>query len=277
MTRAWHALAAYVVITFAATWPLGRNLSSNVPWDLGDPLLNMWVLAWDCEQLLAIVRGDFSRIAAFYDANIFYPAPLTLAYAEHLFAQAVQVLPVYAATKNPILCYNLLFLSTFILSGLGMYLLVRELTDSAWGAFAAGLLFAFAPYRMPQGGHLQILSSQWMPFALYGLTRYFSAVARGARHDRALAGGSLALVAQNLSCGYYLLYFMPVAAAYGFWEMLRRRLARQRRVWISLSIALAGVVIVPTRFFLPYGLLRSQFDVARTEGAVKMFSAVVYC
>ena len=71
-------------------------------------------------------RRRSTRSANFWNANIFHPEPLTLAYSEHLFAQAVQILPVYALTGNIILCYNLLFLSTFVLSGLGMFLFVRE-------------------------------------------------------------------------------------------------------------------------------------------------------
>src|ERR671912_728295 len=161
MHQAWRALAAYTAIALIATWPLARGLAGDVAWDLGDSLLNMWILAWDCEQLLAILRGDLSRAAAFFDANIFHPAPLTLAYSEHLLPQALQVLPIYAITKNPILCYNLLFLSTIVLSALGTFLLVRELTGNAVAAFVAGLLFAFAPYRLAQSTHLQVLSAQW--------------------------------------------------------------------------------------------------------------------
>src|SRR5215510_1947195 len=108
-----------------------------------------------------------------YDANIFFPAPLTLAYSEHLIPQAIQIFPIYALTGNPILCYNALFLSTFALSGLGMFLFARELTGSAPAAFVAGLAYAFAPYRFSNLSHLQVLSSAWMPFVLYGLRRYF--------------------------------------------------------------------------------------------------------
>jgi len=175
MRRAWHALAAYLGITFVATWPLALGLAKDVAWDIGDSALNMWVLAWDCEQLLAIMHGNFSRIGSFFDGNIFHPAPLTISYAEHLFPQAVQILPIYALTRNPILCYNLLTLSAFVLSGLGMYLFMRELTGNAKAAFVAGLLFAFAPYRVAQTGHLPVISSQWMPFVLYGFRRYFAA------------------------------------------------------------------------------------------------------
>jgi len=139
MPRAALAFLAYLLLTIAATWPLARGLSHDVPWDLGDPLLVMWILAWDCEQILRILGGDASRIAGFFDANIFHPVPLTLAYSEHLIAQALQILPVYAITGNPILSYNILFLSTWVLSGFGMYLFVRELTGSAIGASTPAL------------------------------------------------------------------------------------------------------------------------------------------
>src|SRR5215467_6506713 len=153
MKQASRAFAAYLAIALVVTWPLARGLARDVAWDLGDPALNMWILSWDCEQFRAILGGHWSHLRHFFDANIFYPAPLTLAYSEHLVPEAIQIFPVYALTKNPILCYNLLFLSTFALSGLGMYLLVRELTGSAVAAFVGGLLFAFAPYRIPQSSH----------------------------------------------------------------------------------------------------------------------------
>jgi hypothetical protein len=265
------ALAAYLVITLAATWPLARGLGRDVPWDLGDPVLVMWILAWDCEQMLRVLGGDFSRIAGFFDANIFYPAPLTLAYSEHLFAQALQVLPVYAISGNPILSYNLLFLSTFVLSGLGIYLLVRELTGSAVAAFVAGLMFAFAPYRVPQSSHLQVLSSQWMPFVIYGLLRYFNS-----RRLLPLGGAALALVLQNLSSGYYLLYFAPFVAAFVLWEIGRRRLWHDGRLWVELCCAglLVGAVTAP--FLIPYAALRGQWVAARSAAEVSRFSADVY-
>ena len=171
-----------------------------------------------CRQDAArALGGDVGAIRNFWNANIFYPEPLTLAYSEHLFAQAVQILPVYALTGNVILSYNILFLSTFVLSGLGMFLFVREITGSARAGLAAGLIYAFAPYRVPQFSHLQVISSQWMPFALYGLRRYFVT-----RRSSALVGAGAALVAQNLSNGYFLLFFAPFVVAYALFEMATR-------------------------------------------------------
>jgi hypothetical protein len=265
------AAAAYLVLTLVATWPLVLGLGRDVAWDLGDPVLVMWILSWDCEQLLRILSGDFARIATFFDGNIFYPSPLTLAYSDHLVAQAIQIFPVWVATGNPILSYNLLFISTFVLSGLGMYLLMRELTGNSTAAFAAGLLFAFAPYRLPQSSHLQILSSQWMPFVFYGITRYIER-----RRLRPLAGAVIALVLQNLSSGYHLLYFPPFVAAYVVWEVARRHLWRDRRMWMELGGAGVVVAAATAPFLLPYAAMRRVWQILRPFTEVSQSSADVY-
>ena len=174
----------YLLITVAFTWPLARGLTRDIPGDYGDPLLNIWILAWDATH--------FGR--GWWNANIFHPHPLALGYPEHLAAQAVQILPVYWLTGNPILCYNLLILSTFVLSGIGAFLLAREWTDNVIAAAVAGLAFAFAPYRVASIPHIQVLSSAWMPFTLYGFRRYFER-----RRPAALVGAGSAWLLRRTS------------------------------------------------------------------------------
>jgi hypothetical protein len=278
MRRAWQAVGLYAVVAIVATWPLARGLDRDVAGDLGDPVFTMWVIAWNCQQLLAILRGDFARLNTYFDANIFHPAPMTLAFSEYFIPQSLQALPIYALTDNPILCYNLLLLSTFVLSGLGGFLFVRELTGDMRAAFVGGLLFAFAPYRFPQAPHLQVVSSQWMPFALYGLRRYFASV--GERSSigrwRPLLGAVAALVAQNLSCGYYLMYFSPFVAAYVLWEIWQRRAWRSRAIWLQMSAAAAVVVIVTVPLLIPYVLARESLALERGGAELVRYSADVY-
>lgn len=263
---AWYAAAAVVM-----TWPLVLGLSRDIPWDLGDSILNAWILQWGADRILALSGGDIRALSGYWSAPIFYPEPLALAYSEHLTAQVLQALPVYAATGNIILAYNAVFLATFVLSGLGMFLFVRELTGSPRAAFLAGLIYAFVPYRIGQFSHVQVLSSQWMPFVLFGLARYFRT-----RRARALTGAAAATIASNLSCSYYLLFFPPFVGLYAAWEIGRRGLWRERRLWLHASAAAAGVALVTLPFVLPYVAVRAGGFEPRPVAEVAAFSADVY-
>ncbi len=272
--RGWDTLAAagaFALLTLVLTWPLARSLGSELPADLGDPLLNSWILAWDAEHLLRAATGHLGALREYWHANIFYPHPLALAYSEHLTAQAVMILPVYAITRNPILVYNLAFLATFVLSALGMFLFVRELTGSRSAAFLAGVAYGFAPYRFGTLSHLQVLSSMWMPFAWLGFHRYVET-----RRLAPLAGGTLAWIAQNLSCGYYLLFFTPAMGIFLAWELTRRRLWADRQVWRHLLIAAAAVAVATVPFLMPYLELRRLGFSPRSLGETGRFSSDVY-
>jgi hypothetical protein len=254
------------------TWPLVLHLQRFIAWDLGDPVFICWVMMWTGGQVLKLLHGDLNALHDYWNGNIFSPERLTIAYSEHFTPQMLQALPIFAATGNMVLCYNLLFLSTIVLAGWGMYLLVRELTGRPLAAFVAGLAFAFAPYRISEGSHLQVLSSQWMPLALYGFRRYFVT-----GRTRPLVGASAALTIQNLSCGYYLLFFAPFAGAYCLYEMADRRLFRNARVWASLVVAAVAVAAMTWPFVSPYLKVRRHGDAGvRTFQESVQFSADVY-
>ncbi len=265
------AFAVYVVAALAMTWPLVRGLARDIPQDLADPLLNCWVLSWVSDRLRLALSGDFAALRDFWNANIFYPEPRALAYSEHLLAQALQILPLRLLGAGLVLCYNLLFLETFVLSALGMYLLARDLTGNRMAAFVAGLLFGFAPYRMDQFAHLQVLTSQWMPFALLGLRRY---VATG--RSLPLVGATAALVAQAFSCGYHLLFFTPFAAAWAMHQMWAHGRARNLRRWLSLALAAVVMAMLVVPFLLPYLEVRRAGAIYRGVLEVDLFSADVY-
>ena len=246
------------------------GLAGDVPGDLGDSLLNMWILAWGAEHVPQLLTGA-TGWTEFWNGNLFHPEPLALALSEHLFGQVVQILPVYWLTGNVILCYNLLFITTFALSAFGTFLLVRDLTGNARAAFIAGLIYGFLPYRIASVPHLQVMSSQWMPLALYGLNRF---VTTGS--NRALAGGTAALVMQNWSCGYYLLYFAPFVPLFVIHRMWTLGTLRNLRTWLMLSAAAAGTLILSLPFLFPYRQAQELFALERPLGEVVRFSANVW-
>jgi len=255
------AAALFAILTVVFTWPVTPRVGSAVPSDFGDSLLNTWILAWDATH--------FGR--GWWNANIFYPNPLALGYSEHLAAQALSVAPIYWLTGNAILCYNLVFLGTFILSGVGVFLLVRSFGISTSAAFIAGLAYAFTPYRISSLPHIQVLSSAWMPFVLFGFRRYFEG-----RRTRALVLAGAAWILQNLSCGYYLLFFAPVVAIYASWEVTVRRCWRDLRVIGALALVALVVVAVTLPFLLPYLELRQLGFLPRSLAETKKYSADVY-
>jgi hypothetical protein len=268
MTRAFVDRPAVValflvVLAVVMTWPVAAGLTRDIPNDLGDPAFVSGIIAWGSQHWLALFSGDLGAASRFWDGPIFAPEPLTIAYSEHFLLHSLLTLPAYAVTGNPILSYNLWFLSTFVLSGLGMYLLVRDLTGRSGAALVAGLAFAFAPYRIATLPHLQVLSSQWMPFVLLGLHRYF----RSGSTDPLLGAGA-ALWAQNLSSGYYMVFFGPFVALYAGAEMWARGRLRDLRVWRDLLVTMLVAIAATLPFAMPY--------LIRQRGARRPMSEVVW-
>lgn len=259
----WSTLAALVIVTVVLTWPLAARIGSSFPGDYGDPVLVTWVMAWVSDH---IVRADF---AGFWDANIFFPERGTLAFTEHFIAQSVMTLPVYLATGNPIIGYNVAFLLTFVLTGLGAFLLARALTGSDIAAVVAAFVAAFNEYRLAyEVAHLHTLSIHWFPFALYALTRYFETDRR-----RYLAGAAAFLVLLNLSSIYYMAYCAPFVLVYVLIEAVRWGRWRTPRVWLELWAAAAVVLVVMLPFLLPYFDVQRRFGVERPLAEVILFSA----
>lgn len=270
----WRGAAAvfgvYQLIAVAMTWPLARGLAGDVPGDLGDALLNLWILGWGAELVPRLATGQ-AALADYWNANIFHPEPLALSFSEHLFGQVLQTLPVYHLTGNLILAYNLLFLSSFALSGLGMYLLVRDLTGDARAAFVAGLVYAFLPFRVAQAAHLQSLSSQWMPLALVGFRRFVT----GGR-VRPLAGGAAALLMQHWSCGYYMVFFAPIVPLFVLHQLWAHGRFPDVRRWIGLAVAAGAVAAGTWPFLALYLEARAVHGFSRPLSEVVLFSADVY-
>ena len=180
-TRAWVARGlAYTLAAVALTWPLLPRMASHLGalQGPGDPYLELWILGWDLHTLTtdprALVTG---RI---FDANIFYPAPGTLAYSDHLILQSIALLPVYWATGDPVVCYNVLLLGSLAASGLAMHAYARVATGSEAGAWIAGVAWAFWPYRIARLLHINLQALYFLPLALLFLHR---AIAGRRRRD----------------------------------------------------------------------------------------------
>jgi hypothetical protein len=159
---AWMLFSVMAVVK---TYPLVLNMSNHIPGDLGDPLLNAWIMSWDYHSLTTDPWNLF-------DANILYPVEKSLALSEHLLGLLPIFAPAYALTGNPIFAYNTVFFLSFPLCGLAMFLLVYYWTGNFWASLLAGFLFAFAPVRLGQFSHLQLYNLFWAPLAFLFLDKF---------------------------------------------------------------------------------------------------------
>ncbi len=252
---AFLAFGAYGVLTVVAFHPLVTGIStSGIP--TGDVFGNLWALHWVSHHLLAPTQ--------LFAANIYYPAPAALAYTESLLAQSFAAAPLLGLGFSLIAAYNVVWLSTFPLSGLGAYLLAEHLTRSRGGAFLAGLVYAFSSYRLESIVHLQTLSIQWLPFALLFLLRSLKrpSIAN-------LAGLDACVMLQALSSGYYAA-LLPLALAVPF--AFHARQAGPRAVLrVVGALCLAALLAVPA--FLPYWQAQQALHLVRRHGELVRWSA----
>ena len=267
----WAALAFYVAATIVMTWPVAAGVTAHLPNDLGDSAFVCFVIAWGSKHWLELLSGDLSAAIRFWSAPIYYPEPMTTALSEHFALHSLITLPVFAVTENAVLCYNLWFLASYALAGFFMFLLVRAITGQPWAACVAGLAFAFAPYRFGAPlGHLQVLSSFWMPLVLLGIHRY---VETG--RPRPLVGAAAALWAQSLASGYYLVFFGPFVGVFALVELITRRRLTDARAWMALTAAAAATFVATMPFAWPYVVTQRLFDYTRPLTEIERFSADV--
>ncbi len=258
--RSLGATGYFLAITLWLTWPLGARMTTALSGS-PDSLLNYWALGWSFHIL---PRAPL----ALFDANIFAPRPDTLAYSEHLFGIVAVVWPVHLATENLVLAYNVAVMLSFVLSGLGMYLLARDLTGDRWAGLVAGTIYLAVPYHFLHLLHVQLLTFQWFPFVFWCLLRYFRDGKR-----RFIVGTVVFSLLQALSCNYYAVYLAFAIVVLGLVVLVVARNLLTRRRVVELSLGALAMFVIALPFLLPYERNRDRGFYRRYEDVVQ-FSAV---
>lgn len=216
------AALASAVLAVLTSWPLALHLSSSIVPDLGDPVRTSWQIAWVGHAML---HGPLHL----FDSNAFYPHPLSLAFSDSLLGYGPSAF-IGSGTTAALVRYNLLFLFAWALCFFGAYLLARELRLGRIGAAAAGIAFAYAPYRVTEAGHLHVISSGGIALALFLLLRGYRRRAWG------LVGAGWLVSAWQVSLGFtlgmqyaYLLLVLALLAAWRLWRSRARARSQDSR------------------------------------------------
>ncbi len=261
---AWVALAG-VALAVLTTWPLVLHMGSRIAPDLGDPVRTAWQVAYVGHAML----HDPLHL---FDANVFYPHPLSLAFSDSLLGYGPAGF-FGSGTVAALVRYNLLFLWAWSLCFAGAYLLARELGLGRLAGAAAGIAFAYAPYRVTEAGHLHVISSGGIALALFLLLRGYR---RGS--SRLVIAGWL-VSAWQVSLGFtlglqysYLIAILALLAFAYWWRAGRPALPRRLMIVTCVGMAIFGVVAIYQA--RPYLKVASEYPTAkRTLKEVKTYSS----
>jgi hypothetical protein len=209
----WMILAG-VALAILTSWPLVLHMSTHIAPDLGDPVRTAWEIAWVGHAML----NDPTHL---FDANAFYPHPLSLAFSDSLLGYGPAAF-FGSGTVAALVRYNLLFLWAWSLCFVSAYLLARELGLRWFAAAAAGVAFAYAPYRVTEAGHLHVISSGGFVLAMFLLLRGYR---RGSR-KLVLAGWLVSAwqISLGFTLGLQYSYLLVVLALLVLWHWWRGRL-----------------------------------------------------
>lgn len=263
--EAWRgaavAVAVLTVTTVIMTWPYAVHAADSTVVGF-DPFLQIWLSEWVQHALLTNPRELFS-------ANMFYPFAQTLAYTDANIPGALIAWPLRVLTGDPVLTNSLLVLGSFVVAGLGVFLLSRHLTGNRPVSLIAGVAYAFLPYRMVHLWHLNWLEGALLPWLTLALIGLLERPTPG----RALTTGVLTALLTLVS-----FYFAPqialitLALAAGCW--IARQAHPDRNFWAAAALATVTALAIVAPVLLPYLEVNQEQRLERSLADAEQYKAL---
>ena len=231
-------ILAYLLLTLLLTYPLGLKIATHIPGGSFDALQNVWNLWWFKYAVVDLHSNPF------YTNLVYHPTGVSLLFHTFNPFNAILAIPlqmIFGLTVS----YNMIILFAFVAAGYGTYLLAKYVTRNAAAAFIAGIIFAFSPshFAHTAGGHLQVLSIEWIPFYVL----FFLKTIRESQKINAFLAAFFFLL--TMLCDfYYALYlacFSVLYLCYQLWTSKGQIASKELMIrFVILAIA-AAVLIAP--------------------------------
>jgi hypothetical protein len=260
----WLAALGFVALSLAINAPLLPRMADSLPGNLGDPMLNAWILGWVSD---AIVAHPWDL----WDAPIFHPHANTLAYSEHLLGVAFFVAPIYWLTGNAILSYNVAFLAGYAFAGFAVFVLARRLTGRTDAAIVAGALFACSPYlTSSQIARVQMLTCGWSALTLAALHAFID----NGRHRAIVAfvAGWTLQTLSNMYLGIFLALPIGIVVLHAL-TVRQPRLSPARLGYIVAGGLVLAILLSPV--LLVYDRVQDDMGFGHGLEIVQRYSADV--
>jgi hypothetical protein len=259
------AILGHFLLTALFTFPLIFNFGKALPGVLlEDRDQNLWNLWWVPRALLRLKNP-------YHTDFIYYPDGVSLYFhtlhpLNGLISFPVQLL--FGMTA----AYNFIVFFSFIMGGLGGYLLLKYLCRQSGPAFVGSLIFTYAPYHMGTlKGVMQLISLEWLPFYILFLIK---ATREPERRRLNLALAVFFLVCTALIDWYYVLFLLMFTLLYLIYPHEKPYFpALKKRLWITgLIVGLFGLIMLPVLLPMLKELNQTSYYLPE-ENAALQFSA----
>lgn len=173
---------AYLILALIFTFPAATRFQTHIIGDPYDSMMFIWTLWWPPHALFSLGRNPMNT------NYIYYPEGTSLVFHTHVLFPALVSAP-FQYLFGPIVTYNLLIIASFVLSGLAMYLLVREISGNRIAAFLAGIIFSFGHFRVSMIVFINLIHLYLLVFFIWSLIKMY----RTQRLRWALLSGAFAV------------------------------------------------------------------------------------
>jgi hypothetical protein len=228
--------------TAAITWPWPAHFGTHIFGYPGDNYEFLWKLAW-VPHRLHLHRTPFFASAVFPQAGGYDLGSTDLS------PSATFLLAPVTALADPVVSYNLVMLASFVLAGVGAYLLCRRLGAAPLAALVGGAAFAFCPFHFVQNyGHLNVAQIGYTPFVFLAAD---SLATRRRVRDGIWFGLAMALA--GLTTWYRLVFLLLTVPVFLFIRArqsgVRPGSLRQLAGPLALGTVVGAVLMLP--FLVP--------------------------
>lgn len=153
--------AIYTLIAAIFFYPVIFHLKSYMFGFSGDPFYNLWL---------------FKNLSG---VDLIVNYPFGLENPGHILIPNYPILDLLGKTltqlfSSEIVAYNLIILFSFPLSGIAIYLILKEITNNKYASFLGGLIYTFCAYHFARAQmHINLVDIYWLPFNILFLIKIY--------------------------------------------------------------------------------------------------------
>ena len=233
-------LSLYTGLFVAMTGPLITRFRNHIFVYMQDGLQNVWNLWWVRHAVVDLGQSPW------HTDVLHFPYGVTLlGHTLNPFNGFLGILLQGFLSLNQ--TFNFLVVFAFVIGAYTAFLLAYRLTGAVGPSLIAGAIYSFSSYHFAHlhGGHLQLISLQWIP--LFVLC-FYNLLEKPRLHWSLAAALCLLLV---MLCDYYYLFFCILAGLWmAIWKTIKERrplllIAKSHFLPVSVFCLLAIVFCGP--------------------------------